>query len=468
MLPKYGHFTKEIYLEAPSWDSGLMKRVVFSNLRAIGDFCPNLERLDLNYPARLSLTATPEDLPPKLGEENVQAAAPSSATALQNNGPQAIQVDPPVNADAAADENDENDEDGSDNDEDDDDDENIPPGQQAAEERLKQEKRMCAELDYIIANCSHLKNFSMQWTGPQALTRFYQKIKNLQAIRLWDRNITDSHLLALGKECRNLERFYIDAQDCFLVNAEGLIGFLKALHGKDKSRLKRFGIQAPQNLGMRLVPNLMGMDVDEDDDDDDGASDMSQDEDEGNENAQADGNDATPSTPAPPQVSVDLAGSPMYQFLDALSSKHPALERLALIQCQIVDGIVIAFSAFENLQSLDIQKPVTGGLTSTGIDSLVRCFKDKRLRSLDLSRHDKLTEDDMDTLTGPEGIKSIRYVRVAGCRHLKDKYLVDEWVHPDDFVCEDGTWRPRAGEGKSLLEIGDGWKEPWSDYAISW
>ena len=50
MLPKFGHLTKEIYLEAPEWGNHQMRRVVYQNLRAIGDYCPNLERLDLHYP----------------------------------------------------------------------------------------------------------------------------------------------------------------------------------------------------------------------------------------------------------------------------------------------------------------------------------------------------------------------------------------------------------------------------------
>jgi len=40
---------------------------------------------------------------------------------------------------------------------------------------------------------------------------------------------------------------------------------------------------------------------------------------------------------------------------------------------------------------------------------------------------------------------------------------VDEWVHPDDLILDDGTWRPRDDRGRSLLEIGDGWKEQWNE-----
>src|SRR5579859_3205604 len=36
MLPKHGHLTREIYLEAPLYDDSLLRRVVFDNLRAMG------------------------------------------------------------------------------------------------------------------------------------------------------------------------------------------------------------------------------------------------------------------------------------------------------------------------------------------------------------------------------------------------------------------------------------------------
>lgn len=463
-----------------------MKRVVFNNLRAIGDFCPNLERLDLNYPTRLNLSATEADLPPKLGEEDTPSAEvkaepmqiePTSQQEGQpvqqaeiNDGEQQMNVDAANQTDGAIAmdiTNDAHDNDGDNSDESEDEEVAPPapiPGQAENEARIQQEKRICAEIDYIIKRCSHLKNFSMQWTGPQALERFYQKIEKLQAIRLWDRHVRDTHLITLGKKCRDLERFYIDAQDAYSITAEGLMGFLKALHVREKSKLKRVGIHAPAGLGLRFLPVGNEMLMDDDDDDDDMDEELIQVEGDDIDEADEDGDDTAPTQPPPPQIVVDLENSPMYKFLNILSSRHLKLERLALIECQIVDAIVPAFSTFENLQSLDIQRPTSGGLTSTGIDSLVKAFKGKSLRSLDLSRHPKLTEDDVETLTGPEGIKSIRYVRVAYCPNLKDKYLVDEWVHPDDFVMDEGNWRPRVGEGRCLLEIGDGWKEPWSEF----
>jgi hypothetical protein len=487
VLPKFGHYTKEIYLEAPMWDSELMKRVVFNNLRAIGDYCPRLERLDLNYPARLNLNATPADLPPKLETETdeMRAASPSATATSPSVTVTSPAVSPTVitspqtldqmHVDASS-QTEDGELFGGEDDEDDNDEENesemdedeetmeepppppIPSIHPTQQQRINQEKRLCAELDYIIANCKHLKNFSMQWTGPQALERFYFKIRRLQAIRLWDRNIRDEHLIKLGRECPYLERVYIDAQDCFAVRSDGLIGFLKTLKTREHSRLKRFGISAPQDLLARVPGHGQGM-MDEDE------GDLSDDEEvmddvENNEQGQSQGTQSTPT--APPSLSLDFVSTPMYKFLDTLSSRHPRLERLALIECEITDQVMMAFSAFENLQSLDLQRPHRG-LTSLGIDYLVHSFKGKRLRSLDLSRHLHINEGDVQRLTGDEGIGTLRYIRVAGCPHLRDKYLVDEWVHPDDFVCDEGTWRPRAGEGRCLLEIGNGWKESWSD-----
>ena len=538
MLPKHGHLTREIYLEA--WDN--RQRMPYENLRAIGDYCPNLERLDLNYPLRLDLTATEEDLPPKLDIEAEQAAedveppgviedqlAPQGGHDVempdamqideQQDGPadgqamaqvigpadgqlnvgQAviaqtddqgnIQADVQAGVQAVGQTGDQADgqaDDDSDGDDDDDADPDAAAAAAAAaaahaarvasiQAQIAAQKRACAEIDYIIKSCSMLQCFSIQWTGPPALKRFYQKIPKLNALRIWD-SISDEDLIATGKKCRDLQRFYLDGQQRHAITLNGMIRFLNALHHKDESKLKRLGLYYPSAL-MVNPHGLHAMDMDDDDDDDgimdnmdDGDEDM--DNDNGADNGGLGIDDNGPANNfnigigighLPPPMPEPEQRSPLREFLEVLSVKHPFLERLCLVGCEIKDELIDTLGRFDHLQSLDISKPANDGLSAVGISDLVSVFRGKSLTSLDLSHHRQMSEDDMHILTGAEGLKTLRYIKVQDCPNLKDKYMMDEWVHPDDFVMEDGTWRPREGAGKSLLEIGDGFKEQWNE-----
>ena len=486
MLPKHGHLTREIYLEAPVYDDGLLKKVVFKNLRAIGDFCPNLERLDLNYPMRLDLTATEADLPPKLtvlpdhsieqqsnsmevdtGSTVVESRDENVSDGQGNNDTPAV-----INA---ADQNEDTDTDHDDNGVNgniDQPDPQSPVDEADNQDQRAVERRICAEIDHIIKNCPLLNTFSMQWTGQPALNRFYHKIPKLKGLRLWDRNINDQTLIATGKHCRDLERFYLDGQDAYNISLDGLIGMLNALRTKKASKLKRLGVFHVNIFRFAGDPDeTMSDDDDEDDneavdggddDDDDGIA-----NDEVMDDAEAEVMDAAPPV-VNVQAGIDIRQSPLYKYLDVLSVKHPGLERLALIGCVITDDIIPILGKFENLQSLDLHQPVIGssrlqGISAVGLRHLVEAFRQRRLASLDLSGHPQMSEDNMDILTGPTGLKSLRYVRVAYCPNLRNKYLCDEWVHPDDLVMDGGSWRPREGAGKGSLEIGDGWKEQWAD-----
>lgn len=491
MLPKHGHLTKEIYLEAPSYDD-ITKKAVFKNLRAIGDFCPRLERLDLNYPMRLDLAATEADLPPKLTDLSgpsseqqpesmeVDKDSASAEPEDQNDGDGQVNNDTPAvidttnhNEDTDTDDNDHgNDGDTVESDLEPLDDDDLV-SEQAYETEIRDERRVCAEIDHIIKNCPLLNTFSMQWTGKPALDRFYHKIPKLRGLRLWDRNVNDQALIATGTHCRDLERFYLDGQDAYNINLDGLIGMLNGLRTKKESKLKRLGIYHVHAFEYQMdgLDGMLSDDDDTDDDDDDEGhgedDDMAIDED--NDAVEAPVNDAPP--PAGNQPRFDVRQSPLYKYLDVLSLNHPFLERLALIGCAITDDIIPILGRFEHLQSLDIHNPIKRGprlrrlrgLSEVGLKHLVDAFQGHHLASLDLSGHDQMSEDNMDILTGATGLKSLRYVRVAKCPKLKKKYLCDEWVHPDDLVMSGGSWRPRDGAGKGSLEIGDGWKEQWGD-----
>jgi len=95
-----------------------------------------------------------------------------------------------------------------------------------------------------------------------------------------------------------------------------------------------------------------------------------------------------------------------------------------------------------------------------GISELVLVFKGKSLSALDLSGHIEMSDDDIQILTGVEGLRSLRYIKLGQCPKLTTNYIMGEWVHTDDFIIEDGTW---TAAGKSWLEIGEGWKEQWGD-----
>jgi hypothetical protein len=151
----------------------------------------------------------------------------------------------------------------------------------------------------------------------------------------------------------------------------------------------------------------------------------------------------------------------MFKFLDVLSEKHPFLERLCLSHCQITDNIVSKFGTLTRLKSLDVSHPQPGtGLSAVGISELVSVFKGKSLSALDLSAHLEMSDDDIQILTGAEGLKSLRYIKLRGCPKLTANYIMQEWVHTEDLIIEDGAW---SAAGKSSLEIGEGWKENWSD-----
>lgn len=470
MLPKHGYLTREIYLEAPAYNRHGLRKVEFNNLRAIGDYCPNLERLDLNYPLRIGLDATEADLPPKIGVDpeivlGMEAeTVPSDDQVEQANEDVEMQdveqTDGQVDSQADGQEEvqDDGQEEGQAEEQVGDGNNGAGPNQSNDDAmaahyatiaaQTAAQRRVCAELDYIIKHCPLLQGFSIQWTGSGALNRFYHKIPKLKALRIWD-SIEDEDLIATGKKCRELERFYLDGQETHGVTLEGLIRFINALYTKDKSRLRRLGLYYPASLATRVD---MGYDMDDDMDD---YSDMDDDDDDDGEGGLA--------NPPHQQMNTEIQQSPLHQFLDVLSIKHPFLERLCLVGCDIKDETIPILGRFHHLQSLDISKPSTEGLSAVGISELVIVFRDKSLSSLDLSRHRQMSEDDMDILTGDQGLKTLRYIKVTSCPKLTGKYLVDEWVHPRDFVMEEGNWRPRDGAGKSLLEIGDGFKEQWNE-----
>jgi hypothetical protein len=468
-----------------------MRKLVYENLRAIGDYCPNLERLDLNYPVRLELSATEADLPPKIGIEP-ETVDVAEAEMQDTNEPQVEvqedvemqdvqqtdgQTNGPADGDAEEDdyENDENDDPDADGDGEVPDDREAQIAREHAnylaqrQAELAANRRICAELDYIIKKCPLLHEFSIQWTGPQALERFYHRIPKLKALRIWDR-ITDEVLVATGKKCRDLERFYLDGQEIHAVTLDGLIRFLSALHTKEKSKLKRLGLYYPSALAMR---GHFGHDMDDDMDDDEIPDIVDTDDENDEDDENDDDDDDNDGGDGGPVIAiannhvvpthVEVVQPPLHQFLDVLSIKHPFLQRLCLAGCHITDATIPFLGRLDNLQSLDISKPSNDGLSAVGITELVISFRGKLLSSLDLSRHRQMSEDDINILTGPDGLKTIRYIKVAGCPKLAGKYMVDEWVHPQDFVMEDGTWRPRDGAGKSLLEIGEGFKEQWNE-----
>lgn len=512
MLPKFGHLTREIYLDAPQYENNRI-RVVYKNLRAIGDYCPNLERLDLSYPLRLDLSATEADLPPRItvepqeteeGKNNVAAnGGPSEDVNIEmrdsdqehgemdqenippNDDPTDIEhgghgvdiegdegynivqdefqlfPEPLVMQDAQQDDQ-------------------IgvhaqpDPEEAAAEARYAAQvaavqvehvnrKRACAEIDHIIKNCSQLKYFSIQWTGGEALRRFQHKIPKLKALRLWDR-LSDADLIETGARCQELERFYLDGQDVYGITVNGLIGFLNALHTKQKSTLKRFGLRDPIPLYHR-APGHPGFGLfDDDDDDDNDDDDMDQDEEDDEVGEDEDeGGDAIPANNQPQQIHIDTQNPPLYRFIDVLGLKHPFIERLSFTGCSITDSIIPLFGRFIYLQSLDLSRPTSGGISAVGVSEIVHQFQGGTLLALDLSYHVQMSDDDMVILTGVAGLKSLRYIRVAQCPKLADRYMLDEWVNPNDLVIKDGTWRPRTGASKTMLEIGDGWKESWND-----
>ena len=518
-LPKYGTHTREIYLESQQYQNG--PRAVFENLRAIGDFCPNLVRLDLAFPLRLDLSATEADLPPKIGtiaaaqeetkaqngnqtDEDVEMpdveetalddtttdgtsdqmdgltnaqTVPAAAQTGVDGGATALVAVPSIAQDEANDggaEDDDNGEDGPDDDSDDDgnvtdsdDDDHEINLRIPQDSALQTQKRVCAEIDYIIKSCQLLENFSMQWTGSPALIRFHQRIPNLKGIRIWD-SVNDKNLIATAKACRNLERVFIDDR-YHTSTLAGLVGFLTALRTKGKSKLKRLGLRAPVALLNQEVDDIDDMDMDDDDEDldDDGDGDGDG-VDDGDDVDGADGDGVGLAMPAffhplpPPQpLHMDPQQSPLFKFMDVLSEKHPYLERLCLTGCEIRDNIVSKFGALTRLKSLDISDPIgDAGLSAVGISELVSVFKGKSLSALDLSGHAEMSDDDIQILTGAEGLTSLRYIKLSRCPKLTDTYIMGEWIHSDDLVIEDGAW---SAADRNLLEIGEGWKEQWGD-----
>ena len=409
LLPKYGHHTREIYLESPEYLQ-INRRVVFENLRAIGDFCPRLERLDLNCPLQIDLGATEADLPPKIDIENLSDA---------NSSEDATSMD-------------------SDSDDDISDDESA----RTENPDLTNARRVCAELDHIIKNCTQLRNFSSLWTGDKALSRFYQKVPGLKAVRLTD-DIPDRALINLAKHCREIERFYIEGEQMHRLTIQGLTVFLRSLHTGKESNLRRIGLYGLRTF-CKGEPQNHEMEEDEED-----AEELDTDDDEEGE-------------PVRIPSGVDPRVFRMCTFLDQLALQHPFLERLALVRCHTDNGIVASLGRLENLRSLDLSTPIETGLTSPGVVQLVAVFKGKKLASLNLCEH-RITETDMATLTGENGLKTLRYIKVTNCVQLAGKYPVDEWVHPDLFVQDGGELVPRPGAGKTSLDIGEGWKEPWSE-----
>jgi hypothetical protein len=224
------------------------------------------------------------------------------------------------------------------------------------------------------------------------------------------------------------------------------------------------GIYTPQMTWHLLPPQHNPQDDEDDFDEDDEVLDEG-DMDEDDDGAiDADGNPVAPAAvevQIPPVPQVDIRTVPIGRFLDTLSTKHPFLERLSLHRMHIADELMPLFGSFLNLTALDLSFPRNRGLSAVGIHELVSAFRDKSLSALDVSGHKQISDDDINTITGQEGISSMRFVRMTACPLLEGKYLVDEWVHPDDLICEDATWRPKNGKGLNMLEIGDGWKEQW-------
>lgn len=553
LLPKYGHLTRDIYLEHYQTEAN---RNCYQNLRAIGDFCPNLERLDLNYPVRMDLNATEADLGPKISvegeedeiesipneeEENLNdemmdigaqtlqglsiinamqvdgvgnviwqsfdgaapvasyggagAQAPDPNAAITNDGAaQAIGGIVPVvndgdgNGDGVN--GDDNDDPGAGNANaaNDGDGVIVDPAEQAALDAAAQaaqaqlarvtaiqsrreaaalaERRLSAELDYILKQCPRIDHFSMQWTAKLPLERYYHRIRNLKAIRIWD-SIDEATLVNTGKACRNLKRFYLEGQDSYLLSPDSIIKFLGALNTKEKSCLRRLGIYTPL-MRWHLLPGQHNLQDDEEDFDDEGEDVLDEDDMDdvdGDDGAvDADGNPIAPAAveaQIPPVPQVDVRAVPIGRFLDTLSTKHPFLERLSLHNMHIMDELMPLFGSFLNLTALDLSFPKNRGLSAVGIHELVSAFRDKSLSALDVSGHTQISDDDINTITGSDGLSSMRFVRMRACPLLAGRYLVDEWVHPDDLICEDATWRPKNGKGLNMLEIGDGWKEQW-------
>jgi hypothetical protein len=543
LLPKHGHLTREIYLEAHQMT---MNRNCFENLRAIGDFCPNLERLDLNFPLRLDLSATEADLPPMIvlqpegleekaanddvemadvdqsdeveGQLVVEADAPPTDIAndgqavTQNNdgigaaangggadgnavghGPGDGPIPADGDGDGMNDDDDESDDDDEDDDVSDDDGSNIihdgngadpndaataqaaavfEANRQAHLAGKQAESRICAELDHILQRCARLDHFSMQWTGKAALERFYYKIPNLKALRIWD-DIDEATLVNVAKHCPNLERFYLDASDSFRFTVDGMIKFLGALNSKEKSRLKRIGVYAPRFWWHRIPAHQQDDVFDEDDDNLDGDMNEMEEMDEEEDGQQLDA-DVNPAAAAahvaganaqhqaqPQPVNVHIL--PIGRYIETLSNKHPFLERLCLHRIPIMDEVIPLLGNFHHLIGLDLSHPPNEGLSAVGIAELVVAFRGKYLAALDLSGHNQISDDDIERLTCSEGISTLRYVKVLGCPLLAGKFLVDEWVHPDDLILEEGTWRPKDGRGRNMLLVGDGWKEQWNE-----
>jgi hypothetical protein len=487
-LPKYGHLVREIYIEDD--DFTFTARRFYKNLRAIGDFCPLLQRLYLQWQLRLDMGATAADLPPKLQEVGDE----------ENHQPMQIE-------DVAQEEEDHSDDDEGDGEGDDEgyvdgteDGEVVggpasgpaaPTAEQLADAAAtaatqthatyqtvfhmqranftSDSRSATAEIDHIIAKCPDLEYFSTQWTGKPALERFYQKIPKLKALRLWDRTLTDEVLIAVGKSCRTLERIYFDGQDNLDVTGDGLIGLVSKLQSGERSRLKKLGVYYARGFytGVPRVANDpaaqeqgpygFGVDGVDDEVDDDDLESEDEDEDELAEEMLIDGGYQHAA-----QL-IDVRDTPLYKFINVLSKNHPNLQRLALIGCATADNIIGVLGQLHNLESLDLSHPTNDhSLTTVGIYDLVSGFRDGKLSSLDLSNHQELTGEDIASLTGPEGIKSLRYIRFSRCPHMKGVYLRDEWVHPDDMVTDSkGSWRPREDVGVSSLWIGDGWKEGW-------
>jgi hypothetical protein len=495
-LPKYGHLVREIYIEDD--DFTFTARRFYKNLRAIGDFCPLLQRLYLQWQLRLDMAATAADLPPKLhavdnvendelmqiegdaqeeeyeeyeeddgegddeGTEDGQivdgpssgqaaptaeqlAAAAAAATAAQQQAAQQAQAHAAYQAAL-----------------------NAQSAQRA--QFASDSKAATAEIDHIIAKCPALEYFSTQWTGKPALERFYQKIPNLKALRLWDETLTDEVLIAVGKSCRTLERFYFDGQDNYRVTGDGIVGLVSKLQSGEKSRLKKLGVYFAKGFYTGVPPVANGPaapaqgpagddDVDDDDPEDEDDEFDDDDDDEMGGQMLIDGGNQHPAA----ALITDVRETPLYKFINVLSKNHPNLQRLALIGCATADNIVGVLGQLHNLESLDLSQPTNDdGLSTVGIYDLVSGFRAGKLLSLNLSYHIQLTGEDIALLTGPEGIKSLRYVRFSECPHLKGAYLHDEWVHSDDMVMDSkGSWRPREDVGVSSLWIGDGWKEGW-------
>jgi hypothetical protein len=486
LLPKYGHLTREIYFEDYKPD------VQFDNLRAIGDFCPNLERLDLNYKLRLDLAATELDLPPKIGEDptTVEASEESSAHQIpiiedsppneeSPNGGQAQEhedipsiprpgddedaensgdVEEEMDTEYEDDEEEEEEEDGDDYDDDEEeeeDEEEEDDVEMSDEDDLPRmsnpQRRVCAEIDYIVRECAHLENFSIQWTAAQPLSRFYQKIPKLKGLRIWD-PVKDEDLIRTATHCQELERFFLDRfHPTVLISPDGLIAFINALPHGGASKLKR--------LGFNSVSGLISTDVEDTEDSED-----SEDTEDAEDAEEAEDGNSGGVAEMPMHIDHIIRLPPIIKFIDALSFAHPFLERLALIHVTILNSLIPILGRLTRLQSLDLSSPSQGGLSTKGIRAILESFKGKSLSSLDLTSHTDITVGDMERLVGEDGLKTLRYVRVQGCPHLEGRYTRDEWVHPDDVEIVEGGDTGFGSTGKGKLEIGEGWKEHWSEY----